>query len=139
MSSKGYATVADPNDPTQSANLIVNFDNTPGQKSNSTNYQVWNRQKNTYTFKAINFQIILILLLKVLSTDYDSYATVYDCLELPKLMVSSQHLYVLTRERIPSKQLIDNVYESLEALGLETFPLRITAQEDCPDFPPDCC
>ena len=79
------------------------------------------------------------LLLKVLSTDYDSYATVYDCLELPKLMVSSQHLYVLTRERIPSKQLIDNVYESLEALGLETFPLRITAQEDCPDFPPDCC
>ena len=51
MSSKGYATVADPNDPTQSANLIVNFDNTPGQKSNSTNYQVGNRQKNEINFQ----------------------------------------------------------------------------------------
>ena len=110
---KGYAVPSDPNDPTKAANFIVNFDDLPG-KYNSTNYEV-------------------------LGTDYESYAIVYDCREALVEGGNAEFLYILTREKFPPQSLISSVYDSLESMGLETKPLKVTQQEGCPDFPPDSC
>ena len=109
---KGYGVASDPDDPSKPANFIVNFDDQPG-RFNSTNY-------------------------RVLRTDYDSYAVVYDC---RKALVpgNAEFLYVLTRDQFPPHGLISSIYQELDSRGFDTAPLMVTKQEGCPEFPPDCC
>ena len=70
---------------------------------------------------------------------YESYAIVYDCRKSLVKGASAEFLFILTREKFPPQSLISSLYDSLESMGIETKPLKVTQQEGCPDFPPDCC
>ena len=114
-SAKGYAVASDPNDVTKAANFIVNFDDHPD------------------TFKTTNYE--------VLSTDYDSYAIVYDCrnAEYPVKVpgANAEYLYVMTRDKFPDASLTSQVYNDLKKADFDTEPLEVTVQENCPEFPPE--
>jgi len=105
----GSAVLADPNDPTKSANLIVNFDKSP-VKSNSTNYSV-------------------------VETDYESYAVVYACSDGPIPHTDIEYFWILTREKFPNQTMIDQIYAKVQKQGFNTKHLGKTKHTDCPKFP----
>jgi len=103
----GKAVLADPENPSKPAQLIVNFDANP-VKFNETNYSV-------------------------AKTDYDNYSVVYTCREDEDSEEADiQFLWILTRERIIAPKVADMIYASLEAYGFDTEPLIKTVQVGCP-------
>merc|ERR1711970_1040696 len=71
---------------------------------------------------------------KVVDTDYDNYAIVYDC--SPKFVLKKESLWLLTRKQIPDRSLVKWAYSRMRALGLPVGSLRRTPQTDCEDLPP---
>ena len=67
----------------------------------------------------------------IVDTDYQSYTIVYTCSE--KLFLKFELLWILTRERNPSPQLIDSVEQKIKAAGIDTSRLKKTKQTDCPE------
>ena len=106
---RGTAILADPEDISKSANLIVNFDPVP-VKQNTTNYSV-------------------------VKTDYVGYSVVYACEDSLTSTRIIEYLWVLTREQFPPRELIAAIYEGLEAHGFNTEHLWKTKQTNCPQFP----
>ncbi|CAH1116668.1 unnamed protein product [Phaedon cochleariae] len=67
----------------------------------------------------------------VVATDYVSYSVVWSCAEVP-LIGKSTHAWILTRERNPSRDLIDKALSVFEKQHLSTTSLLTTDQQDCP-------
>jgi len=100
---KGNAVLADPDDPTRSARLIVSFN---GRSSTTANYNV-------------------------VDTDYDSYSVVYSCSSV-LFFFKAEFLWILTRDQIPSDELITEVEAKIKAAGLDPSGLEKTDQATCP-------
>jgi len=96
-----------PPNPSQPAQLIVNFFNS-GRPITSTepNYNV-------------------------LSTDYTNYAVVYSCMQL-SANEKSEMLYILSRERQPAQRYVDQALEEIKKQGIDTTRLKKNVQTDCP-------
>jgi len=71
---------------------------------------------------------------KVVDTDYDNYAIVYDC--SPKLVAKKESLWLLTRKQIPNPKLVKWAYKRMRTLGLPVGSLRKTPQNNCSKLPP---
>merc|ERR1712133_61938 len=91
------------------AELVVNFDTVPFTSS-SPNY-------------------------KVLDTDYDNYAVVYNCNNFLGFF-KSESLWFLTRAQSPDQSIVDQGYEKMTSLGLPVRRLRQTSQTNCDSMPP---
>ncbi|KAF2356924.1 Lipocalin/cytosolic fatty-acid binding domain [Trinorchestia longiramus] len=78
-------------------------------------------RQNEYTFP--NY--------KVLDTDYTSYAIVYNCIDL--YLFQFTDLYIYTRDRQPTEDVIANVYMELYKRNIETFGIARTDQGNCPN------
>ncbi|XP_050314570.1 apolipoprotein D-like [Anthonomus grandis grandis] len=64
----------------------------------------------------------------ILKTDFDSYAVVWSCVQI--LVFNSQNTWILTRNRIPSKETLENAYNVLKTQNIANL-LRKTNQKDC--------
>jgi len=71
---------------------------------------------------------------KVVDTDYDNYAIVYDC--SPKLILKKESLWLLTRKQKPDRKLVKWAYSRMRTLGLPVGSLRRTPQTNCAKLPP---
>jgi len=101
---------ASPVDPSEPARLAVRF------------YQ--SRRPTMPSTAAANYN--------VLSTDYDNYSVVYSCMQVNE-NEKFELLFVLTRERQPSQQYVDQAYEAIRTQGLDTAALRNNVQTGCPE------
>jgi len=71
---------------------------------------------------------------RVVDTDYDTYAIVYDC--SPSLLFfKKESLWLLTRQQRPSKYLVDRAYRKMRELGLPVGALAKTPQTGCGALP----
>merc|ERR1712241_719978 len=105
---EGSATLGEPDNASKPGKLIVNFDGQPSfARSTTTNYNI-------------------------LDTDYDSYAIVYSCGEKVFGLLKSEFLWILTRERNPSPQVIAKAKSIIKANGIDTRRLKKTKQTGCP-------
>ena len=68
-------------------------------------------------------------------TDYDNYAIVYACANGPLPDTDIEYFWILTREPIPSQDMIKKIYDAVEKQGFNTQHLWKTKHADCPDFP----
>jgi len=93
--------------PTKKAALLVVFGNQRGPPPTSPNYNI-------------------------LETDYDNYALVYGC-RSPSGGTKMESLYVLTRDRQPLQEVIDEAYSGLTSRGIDTESLVQNVQTDCPE------
>uniref|UniRef100_A0A336M3B7 Apolipoprotein D n=1 Tax=Culicoides sonorensis TaxID=179676 RepID=A0A336M3B7_CULSO len=101
---EGYAT-SDPNEP---AKLTVVFPRMPKKKADSEdNSNYW-----------------------VLSTDYKSYSVVWSCSNLTE-GGSVRFLWILTRERVVSEEVVQTAYDVLDKFGISKSYLRKTIQTGC--------
>merc|ERR1712045_13452 len=100
----GSATQADP----QYAEFIVNFDSVPVQNSRP-NY-------------------------RVLSTDYQNFAIVYDCLDIFGIF-KAESLWFLTRDQFPAQELIDEGYKMMTDWSLPVDSLSVTDRSGCENLP----
>ncbi|KAL3286332.1 hypothetical protein HHI36_000840 [Cryptolaemus montrouzieri] len=66
----------------------------------------------------------------VLETDYDNYAVVWSCTELP--IISTRFAWILTRERNPSTDVVQKAYAVFDRLNLDKTQLQKTDQSNCP-------
>ncbi|XP_059350151.1 apolipoprotein D-like [Daphnia carinata] len=66
----------------------------------------------------------------VLDTDYDNYAVVWSCTGLGPVRIS--FAWVLTRAAEPSTTVIDTALAVFNTTGINTTPLRVTNQKNCP-------
>lgn len=72
----------------------------------------------------------------VIGTDYENYALVYSCRQRsPNQKV--ELLFVLTRERQPSQEVVDQAYQGVEDQGIDLNRLKLNVQTNCPDVTPD--
>jgi len=101
-SQTGEVTLANPNDPTHSANLEFNY----------------------YARKPIY---------SVMITDYTRYAVVYFCEEKP-FNFRQQYMWVMTRDRHPSQDLIDEAHTDIRARGFLWTTFQTVNQDNCPDL-----
>jgi len=109
----GAARPAVPGDTEKKADFIVAFDNIPFQDSESDEGGVPNY--------------------RVVSTDYDTYAVVYNCKS--GYLYNSESLWVLSREQFPSQELVDETYSLMRNLDLPVESLVKTDQDDCQKMP----
>merc|ERR1711997_706487 len=100
----GKATPADP----QYAEFIVNFEQVPVESSRP-NY-------------------------RVLATDYENFAIVYDCLDILGLF-KAESLWLLTRAQFPEKDIIDEGYKRMADWELPVDSLSETDQTGCQNLP----
>ena len=109
----GAAVYANPDDPNHVANLIVNFDNNPF-KATDTNYSV-------------------------LKTNYTDYTVVYTCKqelqEQEQTGAYIEYMWILTRERVPSQDMVKEIMDELAKNGFNNDHFEIIKQTDCPDPP----
>jgi len=107
-SAVGSAVLGEPSNPSRPGKLIVNFDSQPSfARSTTTNYNI-------------------------VDTDYNSYAIVYSCGEKVFGLLKSEFLWILTRERNPSPQVIEKAKSIIKANGIDTRRLKKTKQTGCP-------
>ncbi|XP_013115335.2 apolipoprotein D-like [Stomoxys calcitrans] len=66
----------------------------------------------------------------VLDTDYENYAVVYSCTDILGFL-KGQVVWILTRERDPKPQYIEQARELIKQLGLSLGPLQRTNQNGC--------
>eukprot|EP00090_Calanus_glacialis_P005188 TRINITY_DN13993_c0_g1_i1.p1 TRINITY_DN13993_c0_g1~~TRINITY_DN13993_c0_g1_i1.p1 ORF type:complete len:209 (-),score=39.58 TRINITY_DN13993_c0_g1_i1:135-761(-) len=71
---------------------------------------------------------------KVVDTDYDSYAIVYDCSPFP--LIKKESLWLLTRKQNPDPKLVKWAYSRMRSLGLPVGSLQKTTQTNCSLLPP---
>jgi len=103
----GEAVLGEPENPTKPGKLIVNFDSQPSfTRATRTNYNI-------------------------VYTDYDSFAVVYAC-SSRFFFFKREFLWILTREKIPSPNLIDLAYMKIQEAQIDISRLIKTVQEDCP-------
>ncbi|XP_049302739.1 apolipoprotein D isoform X2 [Bactrocera dorsalis] len=67
----------------------------------------------------------------VLGTDYDNYAVVYSCKNL--IIAHAETVWILTRERDPSEDIVREAQDVLVSQGVSLDPLIVTDQSGCPD------
>ncbi|XP_050319803.1 apolipoprotein D-like [Bactrocera neohumeralis] len=67
----------------------------------------------------------------VLGTDYDNYAVVYSCKK--QLFTHSENVWILTRERVPSDDIVKKASAVLVSQGVSLDPLTVTDQSGCSD------
>ncbi|KAK4029633.1 apolipoprotein D [Daphnia magna] len=66
----------------------------------------------------------------VLGTDYDNYAVVWSCTGLGPIRLS--FAWILTRDQEPASTVIDEALAVFNAKGINTAPLKVTNQKNCP-------
>jgi len=110
----GAARPADPKDAEKKGDFIVAFDGIPFQDSDSDEGGVPNY--------------------RVVATDYDSFAVVYNC--KTGYVYNSESLWLLTREQFPPQQLIEDTYSLMKNLTLPVSSLEKTDQDNCKKMPP---
>jgi len=72
----------------------------------------------------------------VIGTDYDNFALVYGC--RPQSGNTKQEsLFVLTRVRQPSQEVVDQAMAGLVSQGIDTTKLVQNVQTNCPEVGPD--
>merc|ERR1711868_294567 len=71
---------------------------------------------------------------KVVDTDYDNYAIVYNCNSFWGI-VKTESLWYLTRQQIPDQTIIDQGYQKMTDLGLPVTKLKETPQTNCANMP----
>ncbi|XP_049302741.1 apolipoprotein D isoform X3 [Bactrocera dorsalis] len=67
----------------------------------------------------------------ILDTDYDNYAVVYSCRK--QLFAHSVNVWILTRERDPSEDIVKEALAVLVSQGVSLNPLTVTNQSGCSD------
>jgi len=72
----------------------------------------------------------------VIGTDYDNYALVYDCRQISNYE-KEESLYVLTRERQPTQEVVDQAYKGLTDQGISLEGIQLNTQTNCPTVTPD--
>jgi len=70
----------------------------------------------------------------IIGTDYDNFALVYSCRAARNKKLES--LYVLTRDRQPSQEIVDQALAGIESQGIDTTRLVQNVQTDCPEVGP---
>merc|ERR1712012_501206 len=100
----GNARIVDP----EYAELVVNFDTVPVEQTRP-NY-------------------------RVLATDYDNFAIVYDCVDFLGL-AKAESLWFLTREEFPDQNLVDEGFKMMREFGLPVDSLTITDHTGCEKLP----
>jgi len=103
-------TAVAPN-PAVPAALIVSFRRQPSPASATPNYNV-------------------------IGTDYDNFALVYNCKPLPG-NTKRESLYILTRVRQPSQEVVDQALAGITSQGIDTSELVQNVQTNCPEVGPD--
>ncbi|KAL3286333.1 hypothetical protein HHI36_000841 [Cryptolaemus montrouzieri] len=66
----------------------------------------------------------------ILETDYDSYAVIWSCTELP--IISTKFAWILTREQNPSPEVLQKAYGVFDRFNLDKGALEKTDHKDCP-------
>lgn len=66
----------------------------------------------------------------VLKTDYDRFAVVYSCSKT-SLLTSAQNVWILTRDRLPLKEVVQEARQALASQGISRLPLIKTDQNEC--------
>ncbi|XP_032793622.1 apolipoprotein D [Daphnia magna] len=66
----------------------------------------------------------------VLGTDYDNYAVVWRCIGVGPIRISCA--WLLTRDQEPTSAVIDEALAVFNANGINTAPLKVTNQKNCP-------
>ncbi|XP_030555602.1 apolipoprotein D [Drosophila novamexicana] len=69
----------------------------------------------------------------VLGTDYESYAVVYSCTSLTPL-AHLKIVWILTRDREPTKETIETAYKVLDDNKITQSVLINTVQKNCPEL-----
>ncbi|XP_012943447.1 apolipoprotein D-like [Aplysia californica] len=100
----GDATTPDPASP---AELKVSFSQIDGIGGNEPNYYI-------------------------VETDYDNYAVVFSCFDLPGLPVNIQFAWILTRDRGVAPANLNAIKSNLQAAGVRTRYFKSVNQADCP-------
>ncbi|XP_055383727.1 apolipoprotein D-like [Condylostylus longicornis] len=67
----------------------------------------------------------------VLSTDYTTYSVVYSCSNLLNEKMHGTIVWILTRERTPSQEVIDKAYKVLDDNQISKLLLLKTQQDNC--------
>ncbi|XP_044765369.1 uncharacterized protein LOC123321703 [Coccinella septempunctata] len=67
----------------------------------------------------------------ILSTDYDNYSVVWSCVNFG--LLNTRNLWILTRNRNPSPEVIKKVYSILDKMGIDKTILMKTDQQNCSD------
>jgi len=101
----GTATPADP----QYAEFTVNFEQVPVETSRP-NY-------------------------RVLATDYENFAIVYDCLDILGGAFKAESLWLLTRAQFPDQDILDDGYKRMADWELPVDSLSETDQTGCENLP----
>jgi len=70
---------------------------------------------------------------RVVDTDYDSYAIVYDCSPFP--VIKKESLWLLTRQQWPNQSLVQWAYRKMRSQGLPVSKLEKTVQTGCSKMP----
>ncbi|KAL5281896.1 hypothetical protein ACFFRR_005291 [Megaselia abdita] len=67
----------------------------------------------------------------ILGTDYNNYAIIFSCREMGIRNSHIEMLWILTRKRKPSRQIISEAFEVIDANSLSRSSLAKTEQENC--------
>ena len=70
---------------------------------------------------------------RVVDTDYENYAIVYDCSPFP--VIKKESLWLLTRKQWPDQSLVSWAYRRMRSLGLPVDKLARTSQTGCNKLP----
>lgn len=68
----------------------------------------------------------------VLYTDYENLAVVYSCTSFLGFL-NAKSVWILSRQRLPTTDLIEKAYEVLKDNDVSTIFLSQTNQNDCPE------
>ncbi|XP_005108261.1 apolipoprotein D isoform X2 [Aplysia californica] len=68
----------------------------------------------------------------IVETDYDNYAVVFSCFNLPGLPVNIQFAWILTRDRGVAPANLNAIKSNLQAAGVRTKYFKSVNQADCP-------
>ena len=83
------------------AELVVNFDTVPGDSNCQTfllNYKIFISVEATRA----NY--------RVLATDYDNFAIVYDCVDILGV-AKAESMWFLTRDQFPDQNIVDDGFK----------------------------